>query len=75
MKELLRTIVLPLVNDPDAVSINQEEQGNTIILQLKVAPDDMGKVIGRQGRRAQAIRAVIKAGATRLGKRAVVDIG
>lgn len=75
MKELLKTIVLPLVSDPDAVSVNQEEQGNTIILQLKVAPEDMGKVIGRQGRRAQAIRSVIKAKATRLGKRAVVDIG
>lgn len=75
MKELLKTIVLPLVSDPEAVSVNQEEQGNTIILQLKVAPEDMGKVIGRQGRRAQAIRSVIKAKATRLGKRAVVDIG
>lgn len=75
MKELLRTLVQPLVSDPEAVNITEVEQGNTIILQLKVAPDDMGKVIGRQGRRAQAIRSVIKARATRLGKRAVVDIG
>ncbi len=74
MKELLAAIVRPLVSDPDAVVINQFDQGHTIVLELKVAPDDMGKVIGKQGRRAQAIRAIVKARATRQGKRVMVDI-
>ncbi len=74
MKELLSTIVRPLVNDPDAVSIRQVDRGHTIVLELHVAPGDMGKIIGKQGRRAQAIRAIIKARAARLGKRVIVDI-
>jgi uncharacterized protein len=74
MKELLLTVVRPLVTDPASVSVNQLDQGHTIVLELKVAPEDMGKVIGKQGRRAQAIRAIVKARATRLGKRVVVDI-
>lgn len=75
MKDLLATIIQPLVSQPDAIAIEEIVQGKTIILQLKVAPEDMGKVIGKQGRRAQAIRSVMKAKATRLGKRVVVDIG
>ncbi|HBP38823.1 MAG TPA: RNA-binding protein [Clostridiales bacterium] len=74
MKELLMTVVRPLVSNPEAVVVSQIDQGNTLVLELKVAPDDMGKVIGKQGRRAQAIRAIIKARATRQGKRVVVDI-
>jgi predicted RNA-binding protein YlqC (UPF0109 family) len=74
MKELLSTIVRPLVSEPDAVSIHQVDRGHTIVLELHVAPADMGKVIGKQGRRASAIRAIIKAKATRLGKRVIVDI-
>jgi hypothetical protein len=74
MKELLKTIVRPLVNNPEAVVINQFNQGSTIVLELKVDPSDMGKVIGKQGRRAQAIRAVVKARATLQGKRVIVDI-
>jgi uncharacterized protein len=74
MKELLSAVVRPLVSDPDAVVINQVDQGHTIVLELKVAPEDMGKVIGKQGRRAQAIRAIVKARATRQGKRVIVDI-
>ena len=74
MKDLLGTIVRPIVSDPDAVVINQIDQGHTIVLELKVAPEDMGKVIGKQGRRAQAIRAIVKARATLQGKRVVVDI-
>ncbi len=75
MKDLLMTVVKPLVSDPSAVVINQLDQGHTVVLELKVAPEDMGKVIGKQGRRAQAIRAIVKARATRLGKRVIVDIG
>lgn len=74
MKDLLGTIVRPIVSDPDAVVINQIDQGHTVVLELKVAPEDMGKVIGKQGRRAQAIRAIVKARATLQGKRVVVDI-
>ncbi len=74
MKELLSTIVRPLVSDPDAISINQIDQGYTIVLELQVAPEDMGKVIGKQGRRAQAIRSIMKAKATLAGKRVIVDI-
>lgn len=74
MKDLLHTIVKPLVSNPEAIVINQVNQGNTIVLELKVDQSDMGKVIGKQGRRAQAIRSIMKARATLQGKRVVVDI-
>jgi predicted RNA-binding protein YlqC (UPF0109 family) len=74
MKELLNTIVRPLVSDADAVTITQIDQGYTVVLELRVAPDDMGKVIGKQGRRAQAIRSIMKAKAALAGKRVIVDI-
>lgn len=74
MKELLHTVVKPLVSNPEAIVINQVNQGGTIVLELNVDPSDMGKVIGKQGRRAQAIRSVMKARATLQGKRVVVDI-
>ena len=74
MKELLVTIVRPLVNDPAAVSVTQQDLGHTVILKLHVAPEDMGKVIGKQGKRAQAIRTIVKARGLRLGKKVVIDI-
>lgn len=74
MKELLITIAQALVNEPDKVVVKQIDQGNTIVLEISVAPEDMGKIIGKQGRRAQAIRSVMKAKATREGKRVIVDI-
>ncbi len=74
MKDLLTTIVRPLVDDPDAISIDQQDLGHTVILKLHVAPEDMGKVIGKQGRRAQAIRTIVKAKGIRQGKKVVVDI-
>ncbi len=74
MRDLLQTIVKPLVNHPDAIRINPINRGRTIVLELTVDPSDMGKVIGRGGRRAKAIRAVMKARATLQGKRVVVDI-
>ncbi len=74
MKDLLHTIVKPLVSNPEAIMINQVNQGSTIVLELKVDQADMGKVIGKQGRRAQAIRSIMKARATLQGKRVVVDI-
>ncbi len=75
MKELLNTIISPLVSHPGLITIEEIDQGRTVVLQLQVAPDDMGKIIGKQGRRAQAIRSVMKALATRQNKRVIVNIG
>ena len=74
MKELLETIVRSLVNEPDAVAVERYDQGDLVVLELRVAPDDMGKVIGKQGRIAQAIRAIMKARASRDGLRVDVKI-
>ncbi|MFP4497725.1 MAG: KH domain-containing protein [Vulcanimicrobiota bacterium] len=74
MKELLDYIAKSLVDNPGDVDVNQIEGERSIILELRVAPDDMGKVIGKQGRIAQAIRAIVKAAAVRYGKRVMVEI-
>ena len=74
MKELVELIAKSLVSNPDAVSIEEEVNGTTTTLRLHVAPEDMGKVIGKQGRIAKAIRSVMKAAATRKNIRVIVDI-
>ncbi len=74
MKELLEIIAKNLVDYPDMVSVNEIEGEKSTILELKVAPEDMGKVIGKQGRIAKAIRTVIKAAAIHGDKRVVVEI-
>ena len=74
MKELVLTVAKALVNEPDQVEVNETEDERTITLELKVAPDDMGKIIGKQGRIAKAIRTVVKAAATKESKRVVVEI-
>jgi hypothetical protein len=75
MKELLRTIVLPLVENPSEVDIQEtEKEDGEILLTLKVASSDMGKVIGRQGRIAKAIRTVVKAAANKDNKKVAVEI-
>ena len=74
MKDLLTTIVTALVSHPEMVRIDHHDQGNTVLLEIHVDPDDMGKVIGKQGKRAQAIRAIMKAKATKCDKRVIVDI-
>lgn len=74
MKELLETIARALVDYPDGVSVNEVEGDKSIILELKVDREDMGKVIGKQGRIAKAIRIVVKAAAVRENKRVVVEI-
>ncbi|MCT4598728.1 MAG: KH domain-containing protein [Vallitalea sp.] len=74
MKELVEVIAKSLVDNPDDVAVNEIEGERSIILELKVAPDDMGKVIGKQGRIAKAIRTVVKAAATKEDKRVVVEI-
>ncbi|HEY9061046.1 MULTISPECIES: KH domain-containing protein [Pseudobacteroides] len=74
MKELLEFIAKSLVDEPDMVSVNEVEGEQSIILELKVAKDDMGKVIGKQGRIAKAIRTVVKSAAVKENKRVEVDI-
>jgi len=74
MKELLTYVAQNLVEHPDAVSVNQREAQGETVLELRVAPEDMGKVIGRQGRIAKEIRALIRSVAQRQGKRVTVDI-
>lgn len=74
MKELLESIAKSLVDYPDEVSVNEVESDNGIILELKVAKDDMGKVIGKQGRIAKAIRTVVKAAAIKENVRVTVEI-
>ena len=73
MKELLLYIAKNLVDNPDQVTVTEIE-GDETVLELRVAPEDMGKVIGRQGRIAREIRAVIKSVAQRQGKKVSVDI-
>jgi len=74
VKELVEIIAKSLVDNPDMVQVNEIAGEQSIILELKVAPDDMGKVIGRQGRIAKAIRTVVKAAAIKENKRVVVEI-
>ncbi len=74
MKELLLYVAKQLVDNPDAVTVTEKEDDQSTVLELRVAPEDMGKVIGRQGRIAKEIRTVIKTVAQRDGKRVTVDI-
>ncbi len=74
MKQTLTDIAKLIVDNPDEVSVVEREDGNTLHLELSVAPDDMGKVIGKEGRIAKAIRTVIKAASSKSDKKVVVDI-
>lgn len=74
MKDLLENIAKSLVDNPDEVSVNEVEGEKLVVLELRVADEDMGKVIGKQGRIAKAIRTVMKAAAVRNNKRVVVEI-
>ena len=74
MKEVLYDIVSSIVNNPDRVSVEEKVDGDTVVLSLMVDESDLGKVIGKQGRIAKAIRTVVKAVANRDGKRVIVDI-
>lgn len=74
MKELVETIAKALVDNPQEVKVNEISGEQSIILELKVAPEDMGKVIGKQGRIAKAIRTVVKAAAIKENKRVSVEI-
>jgi predicted RNA-binding protein YlqC (UPF0109 family) len=71
VKELLEYLARELVEDPDAVEVTEKQDERGTLLSLRVGPDDMGKVIGRGGRTARAIRAIVRAAATRQGIRSV----
>ncbi|MBR2452889.1 MAG: KH domain-containing protein [Clostridia bacterium] len=74
MKELLEFIAKSMVSEPDAVEVKETESGDSVVLSLHVAEGDMGKVIGKQGRIAKAIRTVVKAAASHENKKVTVDI-
>lgn len=74
MKELLDVITKALVDSPDEVKITEKDDNGTSVYEIHVAETDMGKVIGKQGRIAKAIRAVAKAAAAKEDKKVVVDI-
>lgn len=74
MKELVETIAKSLVDNPDEVNVHEIEGSQSVIIELKVAEEDMGKIIGKQGRIAKAIRTVVKAAAIKENKRVVVEI-
>ncbi len=74
MKELLEVIAKRLVENPEQVSVTETENDRTLVLELKEAPEDMGKVIGKQGRIAKAIRTVVKAAGVHEDKKIVVEI-
>ena len=74
MKELVEVIARALVDDPESVVVNEREEKKTTVLEVRVAESDMGKVIGKQGRIAKAIRSVVKAAAAKEDKKVIVDI-
>ena len=74
MKELVEVIAKALVDDPDSVVVTEREDKKATVLEVKVADSDMGKVIGKQGRIAKAIRSVVKAAAAKEDKKVIVDI-
>ena len=74
MKELVEVIAKSLVEHPEEVSVTEKESGKSTVIELKVAQSDMGKVSGKQGRIAKAIRSVVKAAASKSDKKVIVDI-
>ena len=74
MKEVLEYLARSLVDEPDAVEVTEVEGDGSVILQLRVAPDDMGKVIGKRGRTVKAIRSVVRAAGSRQGITTMVEI-
>lgn len=74
MKELVEVIAKALVDYPEMVKVKETESDKAIVVELTVAPEDMGKVIGKNGRIARAIRTVVKSGAAKLDKKVIVEI-
>ena len=74
MKELIEYIAKSLVDKPEDVSVKETEGERTTILELRVSPDDLGKVIGKQGRTARSMRTILNAAGTKVGKRCMLEI-
>ncbi len=74
MKDLVEVIAKALVDNPDEVVVTEKTEGKTVTVELHVAPSDMGKVIGKQGRIAKAIRSVVKAASSKDNKKVEVEI-
>ena len=74
MRAVIETVVRALVDKPDSVRVTETERRGTVVLELTTAPNDMGKIIGRQGRTAAALRTLLAVTAERHGKRAQLDI-
>jgi uncharacterized protein len=74
LKELIETIAKALVDEPDAVEVTEIEGEHNLLIELRVAKGDIGKVIGREGRTAQSMRAILTAASTKLGRRSHLDI-
>ena len=74
MRELVEVIAKALVDHPEEVVVTEKEDGKALVIEVKVAESDMGKVIGKQGRIAKAIRSVVKAAAAKEDKKVIVDI-
>jgi len=74
MKQLIEYMAKALVDNPDQVQVSDHESEKTLVLELKVAKEDLGKVIGKSGRTARAMRTVLSAASTKIGKRTVLDI-
>jgi predicted RNA-binding protein YlqC (UPF0109 family) len=74
LKEMVECVAKRLVDNTDAVYVAETEGERTVVIELKVDPKDLGKIIGRQGRTAKALRTLLSAAATKMGKRAVLEI-
>lgn len=74
MKELVQLLARSLVNFPDAVEVKETESDTASILELKVAPEDLGRIIGKQGRTAKSIRTILNAAASRANRKVVLEI-
>jgi predicted RNA-binding protein YlqC (UPF0109 family) len=74
MKELIKTIAQALVDNPDKVEVDEVKGEQTLVIELRVAKEDMGKVIGKEGRTAHAMRTILSAASMKFNKRAVLEI-
>jgi predicted RNA-binding protein YlqC (UPF0109 family) len=74
LKDLIHAIAMELVDNPDQVEVTEVGEDNNTVLELRVAKDDIGKVIGKEGRTAQSMRTILTAVSTKLGRRAHLDI-
>lgn len=74
MKELVQYLARSLVNNPDAVEVKETEEDNASIVELRVAKEDLGRIIGKQGRTAKSIRTILNAAASRTNRKVVLEI-